>query len=365
MESAANAIAIYGQIKDPLDFVEKIGEAFAKSQMFGCKSRDQGKVLAMACITSGADPLSLVQRYHLIDGNLSMRADAMLAGFHERGGKHRIVFRDSDMASVELTYEDQKNIFSLSWIEAQEEPWTKNKKGEIKTNYATPRARMQMMWARVVSDGVRAVCPEVTSGTYTPEELRDLPDAIEPQEIEEAEVIHSEVANSAPSQPTEPKETESVKDDLLCFCTSDECERLTALFKENGIEGEMLTKILSRRNVEAISSLTGPQAQELIASLMKARQATQKEAAADDTAFSESLHGQVKPDEVAAIKELIGTAMQSAPNLITDISERLNKSGLSKISDLTIGEARTLRKAIETTTMEAFFDSEIRGIVPF
>ena len=43
-----------------------------------------------------------------------------------------------------------------------------------KDNWATPRSRMQMLWARVVSDGVRTMAPEICSGIYTPEETADI-----------------------------------------------------------------------------------------------------------------------------------------------------------------------------------------------
>ena len=43
----------------------------------------------------------------------------------------------------------------------------------LKAKYSTPRARMQMLWARCVSDGVRVVAPECVQGIYTPEETAD------------------------------------------------------------------------------------------------------------------------------------------------------------------------------------------------
>jgi hypothetical protein len=46
----------------------------------------------------------------------------------------------------------------------------------IKDNYATPRARMQMLWARTVSDGVRSICPGATRRRYTPTEIADFTD---------------------------------------------------------------------------------------------------------------------------------------------------------------------------------------------
>ena len=44
----------------------------------------------------------------------------------------------------------------------------------MKPKYRTNRSRMQMIWARCVSDGVRVVCPAACQGVYTPEETEDI-----------------------------------------------------------------------------------------------------------------------------------------------------------------------------------------------
>ena len=49
----------------------------------------------------------------------------------------------------------------------------RGQKPPLKAKYSTPRARMQMLWARCVSDGVRVVAPECVQGIYTPEETSD------------------------------------------------------------------------------------------------------------------------------------------------------------------------------------------------
>ena len=161
--------------------IYQIGKAFASSGMFGCKNAEQGVMLAMTCHMEGITPMEHHRRYHMIDGTPSMRADAMLAEFRMKGGKHRIIERTQQAAEVELERDGEKQRFRLTWAEAQVEPfvWKKTERGKkplLKTNYATPRARAQMLWARVVSDGVRAFCPEVNAGVYTPEEVGDFSD---------------------------------------------------------------------------------------------------------------------------------------------------------------------------------------------
>lgn len=178
--AASNAVAV----------IETMGRAIAKSQFIKCDNVEQGIVLAMTCYSKGIDFLTLAQRYDLIGGRLAMKSDAMLSGLRERGGKHKIVKRTEDEACVVLSYDGQDYESRITWQEAQGEPFiysgkeseilrmiaVGNAKGlleKIKPKYASPRARMQMLWARAVSDGVRALCPEVNSGTYTPEEIAD------------------------------------------------------------------------------------------------------------------------------------------------------------------------------------------------
>lgn len=220
----ATGLAAYGRVQDIQSFIRELGENIARSQMFGCENVQQGYVLATACVAKGRDPLSLAEDYHIIHGKLSMRADRMLAGLLERGGKYRVVERTADGADIEITYDGQTQRFSLSWSEAQAEPftkWTDRKTGQTKTSdkYSTPRSRMQMLWARVVSDGVRTMCPLVLSGRYTPEELGDdCDDAIE------VEVVAMPESQPTPSEPT----SESIHSP----CPSEQVDRIKRLIAE-------------------------------------------------------------------------------------------------------------------------------------
>lgn len=176
-------IELYSKMQDPIEAIEKIGLFFAQSGMFGCEKAQQGMVLAMACLAERKSPLEIKRTYHLLNGELSMRADAMLAQFRQKGGKHKIVARTADRAAVELERDGEKQLFSFTWEEAQQEPFVWSWKDPLtqkvlakpvpKKNWATPRARTQMLWSRVISDGVRAMDPGIVAGSYTPEEIDD------------------------------------------------------------------------------------------------------------------------------------------------------------------------------------------------
>jgi hypothetical protein len=155
-------LSIYDRISNPLDAIKMLGGAIAKSRIFGCETPDQGIILAWECLVRRVAPLSLKETYHLISTGkgvaLTMRADAMLAGFLMLGGTHRIIRRDGDMASIELTKASgESQTFSCTFDEAQAAGFTDGKDG-VKDNWSSPRQRMQMLWARVVSDDWRRRC---------------------------------------------------------------------------------------------------------------------------------------------------------------------------------------------------------------
>lgn len=233
MTEQKNALALvqraphaYQNPQAALDFVAKFGASMYESGMFGCKSKAQGHVLAMACFCDQTNPIAIKRQYHLIKGELSMRADAMLAGLRARGGKYKVISRTPDKAEIEIVVDGNKQRFALTWEECQKEPFVRTKDGEIKDNYKTPRARMQMMWCRVVSDGVRVMMPEVVAGAYTPEEIADVDggildvefdvvsdgEIVTPADPESPEPQVSEPEDSTPIVETEPSHSEAPSD---------------------------------------------------------------------------------------------------------------------------------------------------------
>lgn len=204
-------------LTDQAEFLFRMGRMIAASKMFGCNNDAQGVVLAAACGGDMTKLVKLKQTYHIIHGNLTMRSDAMLAKFASKPkNTYRIISRTHDEAAIEFKVNKEAQIFRFTWAEAQIEDyvWTKgaveNKKLRVlpsgalnesllKDNWSTPRRRMQMLWARVVSDGVRAVDATVNCGTYTADEMGgDAPEVTE-EDIEDAEftvnAVKSEVTN--------------------------------------------------------------------------------------------------------------------------------------------------------------------------
>ena len=167
------SIGIYNKISDPIEAIKVMGSMIAESGMFGCQKHEQGMVLAMQCLAEGKAPLELAKTYHIVEGKLSMRADAMLGRFLTTGGKVKWLERTNDKVSANFSHGDNENVL----IEASIEDMKKNgvamdKTGKyLKANWQKfPR---QMLTARVISEGVRLLAPQLIAGVYTPEEVQD------------------------------------------------------------------------------------------------------------------------------------------------------------------------------------------------
>ena len=195
-----------------------IGEQFEKSGMFGCSQQGQGLVLAMTCLAEGISPIRFGQTYHIIDGRVSMRADAMLAKFMERGGKFIIRERSTTRAAACFIKDGNELEAEYTMDEARASGICLAKDGKsLKTNWA--KFPKQMLWARLVSDTVRALDPGVNMGTYTPEEVQDIDDTptarvVVPEPIKRRAKTAAEAAPAAEPAPAPAVEPEVVASDF-------------------------------------------------------------------------------------------------------------------------------------------------------
>lgn len=159
-----NAITIYDRMADPLDAVDRLGQTFSKSGMFGCEKEEQGKVLALACISERQNPFALLRTFHLINGRLSMRADAMLAEYHKRGGKIQWKVSDEKRATGLWSYQENQNVEISFTIEDAQRAQL------IRKDSCWTKFPDAMLRARCISKALRMIAPEVVAGVYLPDE---------------------------------------------------------------------------------------------------------------------------------------------------------------------------------------------------
>ena len=151
----------------PVDQVERMALAVAKSGLFGVKTADQAMALMLIAQAEGLHPAIAARDYHVINGRPTLKADAMLARFQTAGGSVRWG-EYTDRRVVGTFSHPQGGSVEVAWtVEmATAAGLTKNP-----TWKSYPR---QMLRARCISEGICTVFPGVVVGTYTPEEAEDM-----------------------------------------------------------------------------------------------------------------------------------------------------------------------------------------------
>lgn len=172
--------------------VSNMSVAFAKSGFFGYKNSSEAFTLMCLAQANGLHPAKAAERYHIIQGRPAMKADAMLAAFQESGGKVRWTKRTDAECTLHLEH-PQGGELDVTWTMERAKAAGLTGKSTWK-QYPT-----QMLSARCVSEGVRALYPACLCGMYTPEEVSDFAPAktAPAPEFTPAEVV-AEPAEEAP-----------------------------------------------------------------------------------------------------------------------------------------------------------------------
>ena len=188
--------------------MERMATAIVKSSLFGVKTVDQALALMIVAAAEGKHPGSVAAEYHIIQGKASLRADAMLARFQQAGG--RVEWHEHTDTQVSATFSHpQGGSLRVDW------DMKRAKAAGIAGKDNWNKYPRQMLRARVLSEGVRAVFPAVLQGMYTPEEVGDYSspapaatnrkEQAKPVEIKvestrvevEAEVVEAEIVEEA------------------------------------------------------------------------------------------------------------------------------------------------------------------------
>lgn len=168
-----NQISIFDKVADPIVAIERMGTWLAMSGMFGCTKPEQGMVIAMHCMTMRISPVELMRTYHIIEGKLSMKSDAMLAGFQTAGGTVKWIQYDDKASIADFTFQGTTNQISFTLEDAKKAglyPGKPDKNGNPSNWSKRPDA---MLRARLISKAVRMIAPTVNAGIYTPEEVAE------------------------------------------------------------------------------------------------------------------------------------------------------------------------------------------------
>jgi len=162
----------------PLQDVERMGQLAAASGYLGTRNANEAITLMLVAQSENRHPMSVAKEYHIIKGKPSLRADAMLARFQIAGGSVR--WKEmSDTRVVGIFSHPQGGELEVDW------DMDRARKAQvISVNPNWVKYPRQMLRARCISEGVRAVFPAVISGFYTPEEVEDFAAEQKPAQAE-------------------------------------------------------------------------------------------------------------------------------------------------------------------------------------
>lgn len=146
--------------------MERMAIAITKSGLFGMKTPEQALALMIVAQAENKHPGTVAAEYHIIQGRAALKSDAMLARFQSSGGRVEWHDHTNEVVSATFTH-PQGGALRIDWDVARAKAAGLGGKDNWR-NY--PR---QMLRARVISEGVRAVFPGVLQGMYTPEEVGD------------------------------------------------------------------------------------------------------------------------------------------------------------------------------------------------
>lgn len=152
----------------PVQDIQTMAEAVAKSKLFGVKTVEEAMSLMLIAQAEGMHPASAARDYHIIQGKASKKAEAMLRDFLKSGGS--VEWHGLDDTKADATFSHpQGGSIRISWDMAR------MKKAKISNADMYEKYPRQMLRSRCVAEGVRTVCPIATGGMYTPEEVQSMP----------------------------------------------------------------------------------------------------------------------------------------------------------------------------------------------
>ena len=150
----------------PFSDMERMAQAIAKSGLFGIKSPDQAVALMLVAQSEGRHPASVAAEFDIIQGRPALKSQAALARFQQAGGKIQWIERNDRKASAEFSHPAGGSLV-VTWT------WERAEASGL-TNKQTWRSfPQQLLGARVVAEGVRAVFPACLNGVYLAEEVAD------------------------------------------------------------------------------------------------------------------------------------------------------------------------------------------------
>lgn len=159
-----------------IDEMERLAKHAVDSGMFGVKNVSQAIGLMLLAQAEGSHFATAFRDYNMLGTRPAMKADAMLARFQASGGVVKWLKYEDTEVSAEFSHPQSPKPLVVTWDKARAESITYKEKDDNKWKKLTEKKIWKefmraMLRSRVISEGVRAVCPGKMAGVYTPDEI--------------------------------------------------------------------------------------------------------------------------------------------------------------------------------------------------
>lgn len=144
-----------------------ISKRVAQSGLLGSRDENQIFTLMMLAYKDGTNPVQASMDYHIINGKPALSSQATLTRFQKAGGKIKYIKRTDTECTIEFNHESAGSL-TLTWTMETAKQAGLNIQKQNWKQY--PR---QMLAARCIAEGVRALYPACLDGLYLVEEAQD------------------------------------------------------------------------------------------------------------------------------------------------------------------------------------------------
>lgn len=169
LQPAGVASNILANVTNPLEAAQEVGKWLVDSGSLGYDvPYEHGNLIALSAMFSGENPLKIAREFHIIQGKLSKRPEAMHKEFRMAGGRIEWKKTNSKIAEADFTWEGSTVTYSFTIEQAKQRGYLS---GKNKHNWEK-QPEVMLRW-RLVSETLRMIAPEISLGFYTKDEILD------------------------------------------------------------------------------------------------------------------------------------------------------------------------------------------------
>lgn len=171
----------------PMSDLKEMARVMGENKLFG-KTPQELLPLMLIAQAEGKHPATSVQEYDIIQGKPALNSRSALSRFQTAGGKIQWLTRTDTEASAEFNHAQGGKLVITWTIERANKSGLTNK-----DNWKKYPA--QMLSARVVAEGVRAIFPACLSGMYLAEEVEEQESKIDESVSSDYEIIEEKTVD--------------------------------------------------------------------------------------------------------------------------------------------------------------------------